>query len=149
MHTPTRIILKKSHVPHAKIKMDDSDSSDLDCETDQQATPPRPKRPKIGAARYGTKFSMDWKADFPFIEPGNPEYSFYCNVCNKDVTCHHQGIADVKRHEKSASHTKRVQTVKNTPTLHTMGFVPVGSNLDKQVSSILLYLYLYAVAICR
>lgn len=62
----------------------DDNSSDDNCEIDKDASPPRPKRPKIGAVRYGTKFNIDWKVDYPFIEPGkfDPEHSFYCKVCD-------------------------------------------------------------------
>ena len=99
-------------------------------------SPPSPKRTKLaGAATYGTKFKLEWMGEFPFIAEGHqdPVYSFYCQVCKKDVSCRHQGIADVRRHERSKSHSDNVSAAEGSSRLTSMGFVPVGSAIDKQV----------------
>lgn len=101
---------------------------------------PSPKRSKVaGAAIYGTKFNSEWTAHFPFISNGHqdPVYSFYCGVCQKDVSCHHQGIADVRRHVKSSSHSCNASIVRTNRSLTSMGFVPVGSAIDTQVKFII------------
>lgn len=51
----------------------------------------------------------------------------------KDVSCRHQGVADLKRHEKSAGHASKVQAVQSSSRLERMGFIPVSSALDSQV----------------
>ena len=33
-------------------------------------------------------------------------YAFYCNICNKSVSCEHMGEADVSRHVDSEMHRK-------------------------------------------
>ena len=69
-------------------------------------SPPSSKRFRLsGAATYGIKFNSEWTAQYPFISKGHqdPVYSFYCQVCQKNFSCRHQGIADVRRHSKSGS----------------------------------------------
>ena len=97
------------------------------------------KRSRLtGAATYETKFHASWIKDFPFITEGkkDPVHSFHCQVCHKDVSCSHQGIADVRRHEKSKAHVNSVSAVTRNSRLMDMGFVPVGSAIDKQVKII-------------
>lgn len=107
--------------------------------------PPSPKRSR--AATYGTKFNLEWNAHFPFISNGHqdPVYSFYCGVCQKDVSCRHQGIADVKRHVKSSSHSCNASIVRTNSSLTSMGFVPVGSAIDTQVKFIMLESFNYMI----
>lgn len=109
--------------------MADEDVIDLEA-------PPSPKRSRVaGAATYGTRFNSEWAHQFPFLSKGkvDPVYSFYCSVCKKDVSCRHQGIADVKRHERSNSHTSNAKVLRTNSSLTSMGFVPVGSAIDTQV----------------
>ena len=46
-------------------------------------------------------------------------YSFYCKVCQRDISCHHQGIADLKRHEKTSSHDIRVRSMQGSSKLRS------------------------------
>ena len=76
--------------------------------------PPRRRDPEhrvVSAAAYGTKYNSDWESNFLFISRGKEDkvYSFYCKLCQKDVSCRHQG--DVKRHEKSNNHAIRVKSL--------------------------------------
>ena len=100
-----------------------------------EETPPAPKKPKSlsGAAKYGSKFNPEWQSEYPFASPGHIDkvYSFFCSVCMKDVSCSHQGVTDLKRHEKSAGHTSKVQ---GSSRLDRMGFIPVGGALNSQVN---------------
>ena len=105
----------------------------MEAESSTFESPPSPKRTKLAeAATYGTKFKLEWMVEFSFIAEGhqNPVYSFYCQV---DVSCRHQGIADVRRHERSKSHSDNVSAAEGSSRLTNMGFVPVGSAIDKQV----------------
>ena len=88
-----------------------------------------------GAATYRTKFKLEWISEFPFITEGHqdPVYSFFCQVCKKDVGCRHRGIADVRRHERCKSHSDNLSAVQSNSQLTSMGFVPVGSSIDNQV----------------
>ena len=101
---------------------------------EEAVTPPAPKKPKSlsGAAKYGSKFNPEWQSEYPFASPGHVDkvYSFYCSVCMKDVSCSHQGVADLKRHEKSAGHTSKIQA---SSRLDRMGLIPVGGALNSQV----------------
>ena len=109
-----------------------------DPESDSCNSPPRKKLKGKGAAVYGTKFNSKWESEFPFVStrPDTDAYSFYCMVCKKNFNCKHQGIADVRRHEKSSGHQSRVKATRGTPSVATMaGFQPVGSALDTQVTS--------------
>lgn len=98
-----------------------------------------------GAATYKTKFNPSWQAEFPFVSRSDSIYSFHCNVCRKDVSCSHQGVNDLKRHEKSLAHQNCISATKSNSRLETMGFVPHGGSLDSQVYIDLSYLASYNV----
>ena len=57
-----------------------------------------------GVATYKTKFNPSWQAKFLFVSRSDSIYSFHWNVCRKDVSCSHEGINDLKGHEKSLAH---------------------------------------------
>ena len=96
--------------------------SDVEYENDSDLQPGSSKRYKpslsggyggstrklSGAARYKTKFQHAWQEKWPFATPvqGDP-HSFLYNLCNKLVSCSHQGERDVSRHYQSTQH-KRV-----------------------------------------
>ena len=120
---------------------------ETDSETDgeslyvEHGMPPRPKKPwsLCGTAAYGTKYNKEWESKFPFICHGKTDaiYSFYCTVCQKDVSCRHQGVSDVKRHEQCNSHNNRLKSMENNSRLDKMGFVPIGSATDTQINKAL------------
>ena len=95
------------------------------------------KRSKLaGAATYGSKFNPDWTRMYPCVSRGHQDntYSFYCSICEKDVSCHHQGLADVKRHCVNATHIKLAKAKEGTRGLMGMGFVPTGTAVEDQVN---------------
>ena len=99
-------------------------------------TPPRAKKSKLaGASKYGSRYQQKWEQEFPFIKRGIQDsvYSFYCKVCQRDIRCRHQGIADLKRHDKTSSHAIRVRSMQGSSKLSEMGFVQIGSATDTQV----------------
>ena len=65
-------------------------------------------------------------------------HNFHNKVCHKDISCSHQGIADIRRHEKSKA-DMNVSTATSSSCLLDMRFVPVGSYIDKQVMAFMLY----------
>ena len=97
------------------------------------APPQKKLKASTGAATYKTKFNPSWQAEFPFVSRSDSIYSFHCNVCRKDVSCSHQGVNDLKRHEKSLAHQNCISATKSNYRLETMGFVPRGGSLDSQV----------------
>ena len=106
---------------------------------DEQESPKRIRLSIAGAATYRTKFKETWKNEFPFVTEGqqDPVYSFHCKICQKDISCRHHWIADVRRHERSKSHIDNVAAVKTTSCLKSLGFVTVHrSAIDKQVNPI-------------
>ena len=114
-----------------------SSSSDSESESTDKTPPPKKLKACKGAATYGTKYNPRWQTDFPFVSGcQNDPYSFYCNVCQKDVSCRHQGVSDLKRHEKSTGYQTMTRATSGSTRLDTMGFVPVGSALDTQVCNI-------------
>ena len=66
-----------------------------------------PKKRKLsGAFQYKTKFNKEWQKSWPVSPvPGDP-HSFKCNVCTKNLSCGHQGVADIKDHCATKSHLK-------------------------------------------
>ena len=130
---------------HQKLKMEEisaaarvSDCTNIDLETDQsdeedydnsdtqsdvQQGPPVLKKRKvvhkIGAAVYKTRYNQSWQVKWPFILPvkGNP-HSFHCTVCNRDVSCSHQGERDVLRHSSSDLHKKNTKAMKGVQKLN-------------------------------
>lgn len=81
---------------------------DSEPERDNDLQQPTFKRRKFhGAAMYSTKFDPAWKTKFPCVKPvKKDEFSFLCTVCNKVISCKHQGVKDVKRHIEGLNHSK-------------------------------------------
>ena len=68
-------------------------------------------------------------------------HNLYCKVCHKDFSCSHQGIVDIRRHEKSKAHISTLSTATSSWSLSDIGFVrPIGSHLDIQ-ANVLFTLY--------
>ena len=56
---------------------------------------------------------------------------FFCQICNKDVSCSHGGSSDLVRHCASASHSQRLREKRKQPTIS--GFVTVkNSSVDEK-----------------
>ena len=53
---------------------------------------------------YKVSFKNDWKALYPITEVKHDKYKFHCLPCGKNLTCHHQGLKDVKEHCNKPSH---------------------------------------------
>ena len=113
----------------------------MDSDSDQDATPSPPpaKKPKAavsGAATYSCKYKPEWEVEFPFVaqSPSSSSGNFFCRVCKKEISCRHQGKADVRRHEKGNEHQRIVRGGEGCSRLDQFGFVPIGTALDTQVS---------------
>ena len=62
-----------------------------------------------GAAKYRSYFQKAWSKGWSFIVALNDPHSFHCVICNRDVTCPHQGRADVERLIKSILHESKMK----------------------------------------
>ena len=106
------------------LETDQSDEEDYDnSDTQSDVFPPVLKRRKvvhkIGAAVYKTRYNQSWQVKWPFILPvkGNP-HSFHCTVCNRDVSCSHQGERDILHHSSSDLHKKNAKAMKGVQKLN-------------------------------
>ena len=112
----------------------DSDSEAL---SDYQPSPKKPKtmplQPKkiSGAAYYNTKFNKSWVQKYGCIQPvRNDNCSFLCTVCNKRISCKHQGETDITRHIATASH---LSLAKQLESQSRLSFQSSSSSLDDKV----------------
>ena len=92
---------------------------DSESDSDSSLAKPVFKKSKFsGAFKYKAKFSEEWKRTWPFAPavPGDPHH-FRCNVCDKSLTCGHQGIADVKDHISTQSLKKLAWSLATQPKI--------------------------------
>ena len=71
-----------------------------------------------GAGKYDCTFKKDWTKEWSFITAANDPHSFHCVICTRDVSCKHQGRADVERHINKDIHqnnTKRLEGQNKLP----------------------------------
>ena len=99
--------------------------SDPSYSTDEEEHPGPSKRPKVnsskgkqGAAQYRTKFQVGWRQKWPFaVAVKNDPHSFRCTMCNKVISCGHQGERDLSRHADTATHKHNVDVIKQNQRL--------------------------------
>ena len=106
-------------------------ATDSDCESAEPAA--KKKKTKFtGSFLYKTKFSEEWKKTWPFVSavPGSP-HKFRCNVCAKNLSCGHQGVADVKDHIASQSHQKLAKTLATQPRLTFTSADPLQDKITR------------------
>ena len=74
--------------------------------TSSEGTPSRKGKTVVrGAARHITKCNKAWSKKYECIQAvSNNPHVFLCTICNKSVSCKHQGEADVTRHITCAAH---------------------------------------------
>ncbi|XP_041844096.1 uncharacterized protein LOC121641831 [Melanotaenia boesemani] len=78
-------------------------------------------------------YNKDWESTYLWVKPiqGSSDRVF-CNVCQTDFSVSHGGEYDVKRHRKSASHTKRVAQKEASQSMDMFLLKPKqDSNIDK------------------
>ena len=81
---------------------------------------------------YFTKFDPAWKTKFPCVQPVKKDtFSFLCKVCNKLISCKHQGVKDIKRHIEGVNHCK---LAKGADRQSTISFRPSSDPVSKKVS---------------
>lgn len=102
------------------MQTDESELSDSSIDEAEPVSKRIQKTSKYaGAFKYKSKFSVQWKTKWPFIAsvPGNP-HGFRCNICSKNLSCQHQGVADIKAHIATKSHQKCSKAFASQPRLN-------------------------------
>ena len=82
---------------------DNSDKSNND-ERSQATAVTISKKKFTGSKTYNLAFKSEWKASYPIEEVKHEKYKFHCLPCGKNLTCHHQGLKDVKEQCNKPSH---------------------------------------------
>ena len=85
-------------------------------------------RAKAGAAKYHCKFKPERTTVLPFIKKGTTPSTFWCDICRSQVSCSHQGKADVTRHVASTSHERAAKAVRSSGTLNRFAVCVTGSS---------------------
>ena len=62
------------------------------------------KRKYTGSFQYKVVFKESWKADYPVKAAPNNKHKFRCIPCGRNLSCHHQGLKDVKDHCGNDTH---------------------------------------------
>ena len=90
-----------------------------------------------GAACYKSKYKEEWSSLYP-VDPANGnEFAFYCIHFKKNVSCAHQGLADVKQHIQGKLHQKIESTIKET---HKISFQTASLSIsDAQIRAEVLH----------
>ena len=126
----------------------ESEEEDSNCE--DEPTPSKRMKSGIsvkkysGAAVYKTKFKSTWTSKWPFATgvKGDP-YSYRCNVCDRTLSCAHQGEKDVSRHAETAQHKKFVKSLKNVQKLNFLS-QKQSETLQEKVSKQVLWVVIHA-----
>ena len=108
-------------------------NTENDSEVEDSAGVPKEKKAKVGrgAAKYTTRFDPSWTATYPCVKGiKNDKHSFLCTVCNKKISCKHQGVQDVKRHVNGQKHKTIAQAAVSQPKLSFQGS---SSSTDEKV----------------
>ena len=85
-----------------------------------------------GTAKYKSKFKKDWRVKYPFVSSVTSDKSlFHCNVCNRTLSCVHQGEADLKRHIASDGHTALTKEQAKQPAITSILRQPNSNIQDK------------------
>ena len=84
---------KRTHKDAADI-IDSSDD-----ETDNRSSTNVSKR-----KFYKVTFKNEWKETYPIKEAKNNKFKLHCILCDKDLSCSHQGLKDVKDHFSKPSY---------------------------------------------
>lgn len=85
------------------------------------------------AAKYKSKLKKEWIVKYPFVSSVTSDKSlFHCNVCNRTLSCAHQGEADLKRDIASDGHTILAKEQTKQPAI-TSFLRQSNSNIQEKV----------------
>ena len=118
-------------------RVGDCSIEDLNSDSAMDREEPAEKigRKNNGAAKYRIKYNPSWAKEYPVkaVDNDRYSYSFFCMSCGKSVSCHHQGLRDVKVHCGREIHRRRVEDEKKSHSIRRFLSKPVnsGSNVIK------------------
>ena len=92
---------------------------------------------KPGAVTYKSKYNDEWASLYPIRLANGNEFVFYRIPCKKNISCSHQGLADVKQHCNGKVHMKMASSIKES---RKIAFKPVSSSIaDAQIRAEVLH----------
>ncbi len=83
---------------HDSVDINDEESENEQSGEENDTRINKNSKKFAGSFTYKVKFKAEWKQLYPVKEVGRDEYKFYCFPCGKTLTCHHQGLGDIKKH---------------------------------------------------
>uniref|UniRef100_A0A1X7TWU2 HAT C-terminal dimerisation domain-containing protein n=1 Tax=Amphimedon queenslandica TaxID=400682 RepID=A0A1X7TWU2_AMPQE len=96
-----------------------STRSDLDDSEEASRSSTSASKRWSGAAIYKTKFQESWIKKWPFVQPVKTNiHQFYCTTCSKNISCGHQGEADIVRHSSSEQHKSNAKSLRANTKLN-------------------------------
>ena len=98
----------------------------------KEGTSAESKRKYTGSFQYKVVFKESWKADYPIKAVPNDKYKFHCLPCEGNLSCHHQGLKDVKDHFGKDTHKMNLRGWKSQPNI-TSVFSPTDTPLKNKV----------------
>ena len=107
---------KRTHKDVADI-IDSSDD-----ETDNRNSTNVSKRKFSGSATYKVTFKNKWKESYPIKEVNNNKFKFHYIPCDKDLSCSHQDLKDVKNNCSKPSNLQTHSSLKkqSRPSHHLL-----------------------------
>jgi hypothetical protein len=97
----------------------ESDQTDYDVPKANPSKGAEKARKGKGAAVYKVVYKAEWGKEFPIKAVPHNKHKFRCIPCGKDISCHHQGLGDVKVHcgreiQDCGSDRRRLHLVNHT-----------------------------------
>ena len=106
-----------------------SDIDDNDDDSSDECVVIEKKRKYTGAFQYKTSFRNEWRKIWPFIAPvPGLSHEYRCQVCDKNLSCGHQGAADIRDHVSSQRHQALAKSLSTQPKL---SFTPTDPLQEK------------------
>ena len=75
---------------------------------------------RVSAKKYSTRYDTAWELSYPVKRVKTDDHKFHCIPCNKDLSCGHQGIKDIKEHCEVGAHKKNFKTYRESHSLTTL-----------------------------
>lgn len=108
---------KRLHGDENDVSCEESGQSESESDVENDTTINKNPKKFGGSFSYKVKFKAEWKQLYPVKEVARDEYKFYCLPCGKTLTCHHQGLGDIKKHCTNDSHKTALKSWKKQKTL--------------------------------
>jgi hypothetical protein len=83
------------------------------------------------------KYKSEWEKLYPVRNVKNDPHSFLCISCNKQISCSHQGLKDIKDHCSREAHKVQVWQTNKTQNIFQF-FSSPNSNRDAIKAEVIL-----------